>query len=180
VTVTIGTGGGGGNITCTAAQGITGATHVINIAWGSTSQTFTSQNGGFGPNDALVLVFTAPANGGTLLKKASLSAAEYGDAPNQRYGTLSTQPCDFPPTLQSPTSAVPIIGGGPPPTEIFCSPNLACSTSVNLGWAFNPARTGAAQVQPGVKYYINIANQPGSCFANGSCNMILNWGWPSS
>ena len=185
ITVSVTTGGGGGT-TCTAAQGITGATHLINVTWGVTTQTYTNQNGGFGPNDAVILAFTAPANGATLLKPGNISGAEYGDAPNARYGTLSTQPCDFPDNPLAQSSAVPIIGGGPPPSEIFCTLHTStggtqlCSTNVGLGWAFNPTRIGSAQLQPGVKYYINIANQPGSCFANGSCNMIFNWKWPTS
>jgi hypothetical protein len=179
VQISVSGGGGGGPINCTAAQGITGATHLIDVTWGVTAQSFTSQAGGFGPNDAVVIRFTTPGNSGTLTKKGLIAGAEYGDAPNTRYGTMSTQPCDFPATTASPTSALPIIGGGPPPTEVFCGSTMVCGTAVNFSWAFSASKTGAAQVQAGTTYYINIANQVGSCTANGSCNMIFNWTWPS-
>ena len=169
-TITVGTGGGGGNIDC-SAQGFA-ATHVFNIVWGSTAQTTTAANGGFGPLDALVMKFTAPANGGTLTKMATMSGAEYGDAPNARFGTVSTLPCDF-----GGASALPIFGGG---QQIFClASQTACSNSTSFSAAFLNTRIGSAQLTPGVTYYVNVGNQAGSCAVNGSCNMIFNWGWPT-
>jgi len=160
--------GGGGNISCAGFA----ATHTINVTWGVTAQTQTAPNGGFGPLDAVVLVFTAPATGGTLTRKGTLAGVEFGDAPSPRYGTVSTVACDF-----AGTSAVSVICGG---TQIFCTANGTCSNDVSFSFAFNPTKTGSALLVPGTKYYVNVANNAiGSCVANGSCNMIFNWGWPT-
>jgi hypothetical protein len=132
----------------------------------------TSDFGGFGPNDALVFKFTTPANGGTLTKKGSVSAAEYGDPSASRYGTLSTVACDF-----AGTNAPTITGTTPPQQQIFClATQTACSTNVSFGITFNPAKSGAALLLPGTTYYVNIGNWHPS---GQSFNMIWNWSWPT-
>jgi hypothetical protein len=172
VSATVNIGGGGGGINCAFA----GPTNVISVKWGVDGQTQTGPLGGFAPNGALVLKFTTPANGATLLRKGSVSGAEFGDPNNPRFGTLSTTACDF-----AGTNAPTITGTSPPQQQIFCFANsLACSTNVSFGFTFNPLKTGAALLQPNTTYYINLGNQSGSCWVNGSCNMIFNWSWVTS
>jgi hypothetical protein len=166
-TITVNSGGGGGS-SCAGFA----ATHNISIAWGSTAQTMTAANGGFGPLDAVVLKIVVPGNVGTFTKKGTFAGVEYSnDPPSARYGTVSTQPCDF-----AGTSAVSVFGGG---TQIFCLANQVCSTNLSFSFAFSPLKVGSAQFQAGQTYYVNIANTPGTCYANGSCNMLFNWGWPT-
>ena len=171
-TVQVNTGGGGGPISCAGFNN----TLVINVTWGVTAQTFTNQNGGFNAGDALVLKFTTPANGGALTKKGGVVGYEYGGPPGPRYGTLSTQPCDFPASSTDTTHAVSIAGGG---LGVLCySGQSACSTAVSMGYTFNPLKVANALLLPNTTYYINIANKSGSCGINGqSCDMGFNWTW---
>jgi len=144
------------------------ATHIVPVTWGKTTQTLVAM----GPDDALVYKFTVPSTAASMLKAGTMALVEYGSAPNPRFGTFSTQACDF-----AGTFAVRDSTGNP---SVFCYENQpACSTQIGLSFTTNPLRTGAAEVVVGGTYYVNIGNQSGSCTASGVCDVLTNWGWPS-
>jgi hypothetical protein len=174
VTITIG-GGGGGPIAC---SNVPGATHVIDfgsLAAGAGSSKTTQSVGGFGPNDALVIRFTASPALTTQTNLGNLSAAEFGDQPAPRYGALSASSCDF-------------TGG------IVYS----CVTrrgTVNLNTLFTPGTQTPSQsygvvatscsplLVPGQVYYWNLTNINPATGATGcftaTCNMIVNMQAPN-
>ena len=152
VTVTVasgGGGGGGGGTTDTSACTFLGLTpHVITIPWGTTQQALTTNNGGFGANDAIVVKFTT--------SKGNISAVEYGNGGlNPRTGSLSASPCDF-------TGGLPANGGGITAFANDTAP-LAYFSLVNK-------KLGAATLSVGTTYYFNIRNA--GC-SSASCDMQI-------
>ena len=158
VTVTVGSGGGGGGggpISCTGYD----ATHVIDIPWPAGANTqvqvFTDQSGGFGPNDAVVVRFTTPANIALGTGKGSLYATEYNGVPSQRDGSLSAQPCEF-----GSGTGLQGFTYNQAPLLYFILPGSS--------------KTGAVKLAAGTTYYFNLNNSAGSnCRSSGSCAMTI-------
>lgn len=161
-TVTIGGGGGGGPISCPGFA----ATRVVDMTWGPNPQlAYTTNVGGFGPNDAIVVRFTT-SNIITAAGKGYVQAVEYQDSPSGRTAALSAIPCDF-------TVGLPKVGGG----------MNAYGPNDNGPWAYFSlynSKLGASILQPSTTYYFNISNSPGStCQGTGSCNMLITLSKPS-
>ena len=165
-TVTVGSGGGGGGGGPISCPGFN-ATHVIDMNWASSQIAYTTNAGGFGVNDIVVVRFTTSATTPISIAKGSIQAVEYSDPPSGRRAALSATPCDL--------VGLPKVGGG---TNAF-GPND------NAPWAYftlvvgSGGKSGASILQLSTTYYFNITNSlPSTCQANGSCNMLITFNKP--
>jgi hypothetical protein len=156
-----GGGGGGGAGWPISCPGFT-KTLNIDMPWQSTdsgSRILSSNYGGFGANDALVVRLTAPA-GSASYSTGTISMAEYGGGPVTRFSTISTTPCDF------------------SQAGWFSLYNVSTGTSLSYS-----LQVGGAQgayvflMQPGTTYYLNVENKTyeGAPTCPGTCNMFLDF-----
>jgi hypothetical protein len=153
-----GGGGGGGTINCATnaiGTGVSGNTQVIDFAWGSQTHPTTS---GFGPNDAVVVRFTAGQVQSTSL--GTITIVSGAQNPDYR-AYLSDTACDFhlPPTL-----GYGAVAGGWTPTVWF-------TVGQNDG-------SGDPVLVPGRIYYYNIKIGPSSC-GGGNCNGFIDFRTPA-
>jgi hypothetical protein len=161
-TVSIGGGGGGGGgpISCPGFA----ATHVIDANWASSQLLYTTNVGGFGVNDIVVVRFTT-SNITSATAKGYIQAVEYSDPTSGRTAALSATPCDL--------VGLPKVGGG---TNAFGPGDVA-------PWAYFSlvaSKSGASILQPNTMYYFNLTNStPSTCQATGSCNMLITFNKPS-
>jgi hypothetical protein len=163
VSVQTGGGGGGGGISC---AGFTN-TLVIDVTWpanGSLIPYYTSQFGGFGPNDAVVMRFTASAAAAST-GAGVVKGVEFQSPPANRVGSLSTTPCDF--------------TGGVQEAKCFGAMAKFDNSAPSLGLTQGTS-TGSCKValQPGVTYYLNLFNENRSC-GSTACDMVLYFQKPS-
>jgi hypothetical protein len=156
-----GGGGGGGPISCPGFA----TTRVVDMNWGPNPQlAYTSNVGGFGPNDAVVVRFTT-SNITSATGKGYIQAAEYSGSPSGRTAALSATPCDF--------VGLPKVGGG---TNAFGPGDIAPKAYFSLV----AIKSDASTLQPSTTYYFNISNSPSStCQSIGSCDMIITLSKPS-
>jgi hypothetical protein len=129
----------------------------IDLPWAS-GRFLTSNFGGFGSNDALVVQLHPP--GGWSSGYGSVSLAEYGGTAVSRASTISTSPCDF-----SKTSASILFN---------------VSTGSSLGYSLQVGGSQAPWIflmQPGVTYYLNVKNT--GCPTGSQCNMFLDFTKPA-
>ena len=156
-----GGGGGGGTTDTTACSNLGLNPKVISVPWASQT-IYTTNNGGFGANDAVLVKFTTPATipAGTGLGK--IGAVEFQSSPSARTGSLSPNPCEFglPGTLP---------GGG-----------FAGTNAPLISFKLPGSTKTALSLQANTTYYFNIRNDPGStCSSNGSCDMLITMSKPS-
>jgi len=147
-----------------------GFTKTINIdlPWQSTdssTRVLTSNYGGFGSNDALVVRFTAPA-GSASYSAGWVSMAEWGGGPLTRYSQISTSPCDF--TLAS--------------TPANWNVQYNVSTGASLSYSLQAGGSQGPYIflmQPGTSYYLNVKNTTyqgtSTCPSGSQCNMFLDF-----
>src|SRR5439155_24436669 len=144
ISVPGGTGGGGGGgggwpVSCP------GFTKTLNIdmPWSSTdssSRLLTSNFGGFGSNDAMVVRMTPPGGSGSY-SSGTVSMAEYGGGPITRFSTISTTACDW------------------PQAGWFSAYNV--STGTSLSYSLHVGGSQQAWItllMPGITYYLNVRN----------------------
>jgi hypothetical protein len=178
-----GGGGGSGPIDTSActALGLTPKVITTNSngqpMWGSNSNAYTANNGSFGPNDAVIVVFTT-SSVTTSTATGSINGAEYGGPTVGRSGALSTSPCDFTVGLpkyklnktgQLSQCATTVFSGDPYPAASF---SLLAQPQSQL--------TCQAILQPNTTYYWNLTNfsppPPNGTQGCGQslCNMLMN------
>ncbi len=133
------------------------ATHVIPMVWASPTRMFTSNFGGFGPSDAVVVTFTTGAGTSVSNNLPKIGGAEYIDPPQARYAVLSATPCDF--------GAQPMPGAS--------NSGYSVTVPFALGGGYNYGYY--PQLLNNTTYYFNIKNLDASCF---SCNMFIDLSHP--
>jgi len=106
--------------------------------------TASYPNPGFQWNGAWVIGFTVPAGTPASSAAGSVSIAEFGGPPTARDVTISRSACDFRPVDPSGTN-------GPVAEATGFTTNTYLMVSSPL--------SGAAVLQPGQTYYINVRNQ---------------------
>lgn len=145
---------GGWNGTCPGFDN----TIILPMPWVSPTRLYTRDYGGFGPNDIVVVRFTAGNNNSSSL--AFISGAEYVDSPSSRIATLSSTPCDF--SAQST----------PGSTMAGNSITSRFAVGTGSGFGYYPVLT------KGATYYLNVKNTPNStCISQGgTCNMFFDIG----
>ena len=166
---TSGGGGGGGGASGwpVSCPGFT-KTLSIDLPWASTDSStriLTSNNGGFGSNDALVVRLTPPA-GTASYSSGTISMAEYGGGPITRYSQISTSPCDF--ALAAT------------PANWYLAYNV--STGSSLSYSLQVGGSQQAWITlltPGTTYYLNVKNTTytgvQTCPPGSQCNMFLDF-----
>jgi hypothetical protein len=144
--------GGGWNGTCPGFAN----TRVLNMSFNDPQRLFTSNAGGFGPNDAVVVAFrTGSVSSGNQLPR--ITASESLSIPSARVAVLSNTPCDF--------GAQTFPGAGTSGTTVTVP--FAVGAGPNFG--FYPI------LQLKSTYYFNIKNAPNpACAAGGNCNMEID------
>jgi hypothetical protein len=147
-------------------------TIVLDIPWqnSTSSHSATTNNQGFGPNDAVVVRFTVPA--GTAPTGSGMSGnigmAEWGGGQFQRFAKLSQTPCDF------------AVGSWLSDTFTGISISFPIYVTTQA-----PAYAGAT-LQPGATYYLNVRNKDqygnSTCRSEtgGSCDMFVDMFLPKS
>jgi hypothetical protein len=143
-------------------------TLAIDMPWQSTdasSRILTTNYGGFGSNDALVVRITPPAGSGSYAS-GWISMAEWGGGPITRYSQISTTPCDF--GLAS--------NPGSWNTLYNVSTGVSLSYSLQVGGSQQP---WIMLLLPGVPYYLNVKNTTytgaQTCPSGSQCNMFLDF-----
>jgi hypothetical protein len=147
-----------------SAQGFA-STRFIRLDWNSGSRLYSKDVGGFGPDDALVLELTVPANATVTNTLRTISGAEWIDLGVPRSAFLSTKACDF---------STAVFGYGSESAGTSFGVSFAVGSANSAGkWAFpNPV---SPKVAPGTTVYLNIKNAtPGSC-GSGSCNVFATF-----
>lgn len=133
-------------------------TVVIKIDWnsGSDQRLFTSTEGAFGPNDAVVVEFTPGSIPTPNNNLARISAGEYGTNPSTRIATLSATPCDW--------SAQSTYGASSSGTSVTVPFTVA-----------NPNNYGYYPIlNSNTAYFFNIKNDANSgCTASGACDIFV-------
>jgi hypothetical protein len=172
-----GSGGGGGGIDTTACTALGLTPKVIQMPWTANTNVYTAQNGNFGPNDAVIVVFTT-SSVTTSTATGTINGAEYGGPTVGRSGALSTIPCDFTVGLpkyklnktgQVTQCATTVFSGEPYPAASF---SLLAQPQSQL--------TCQAILQPNTTYYWNLTNfsppPPNGTQGCGqsACNMLMN------
>jgi len=136
----------------------------VDLPWNSTDSStriLTSNYGGFGANDALVVRLTPPAGVGSF-SAGTISMAEYGGGPLTRFSTISTTPCDF--------------GQG----SWFSAYNVSTGTSLSYSLQVGGSQSAwVFMMIPGTSYYLNVKNTTytgtQTCTAGSQCNMFLDF-----
>jgi hypothetical protein len=143
-----------GSLDCRSVldSGVTGRTQVLEMNWSKPQQVRTS---GLGPQDAVVVRFTAGSTPSTEL--VTISGAEYGSSASGRVAVLSASSCDF--------SQPPALDWGA----------VSYGTTVNVYFTVGPNDSGYyPALLPGTTYYLNVKTDPGaSCTASGVCDMFF-------
>ena len=158
-----GGGGGGGGGWPLQCPGFT-KTLNIDLPWASTdsnTRLLTSNYGGFGRNDAMVVRLTPPAGSGSA-SSGTVSMAEYGGGPITRFSTISTTPCDF---SQS---------------GWFTTYNVSTGTSLSYSLQVGGAQQAwITLLMPGIPYYLNVTNTTytgtQTCTSGSNCDMFLDF-----
>jgi hypothetical protein len=138
------------------------STKVLVENWANPSRLYTSDAGGFGPNDVLVVQINTGS--GTSTSLGRIGGAETGSTPTKRLAVLSTTPCDFGPQ--------PALGAS------------SAGTSVTVRFYVNQpgAITGTLYpvIPPNSTVYLNVMNiQPPGCASSGNCGMFIDFSKPS-
>ncbi len=121
------------------------------IPYGPTTNIYySSHNGGFASDGAMVLSFTTPAK--TSAKIGSITLAEYQGSPAARSGSLSMTPCDF----AGGIGGYGVFANDTAPTVRF---TLGVKGGVNI------------ELKPSTTYYFNVHN-PLGC-GNPTCDVIV-------
>ena len=130
----------------------------VDLPWTSTtsaSRILTSNFGGFGANDAMVIQLHPPA-GALSTAYGSVALYEWGGGPITRLAVISTTPCDF-----STANAATLynVQKGNDPKFI-----LKVGGTQPIGYVL---------LQPGVTYYLNVKNS--GCPTGSQCNMNVDF-----
>ncbi len=165
ISVPAGTGGGGGGgggwpVSCSGFS----KTLNIDLPWASTDSStrlLTSNYGGFGRNDAVV-VRLSPPGGSASYSSGTVSMAEYGGGPVTRFSTISTTPCDF------------------SQAGWFSLYNVSTGTSLSYSLQVGGSQQAwITMLIPGTKYYLNVKNTTytgtESCTSGVNCDMFLDF-----
>jgi len=156
-------GGGGGGGWPVSCPGFT-KTLNIDLPWTSTNSATrlqTSNYGGFGSNDAVVVRMTAPA-GSASYSAGTISMAEYGGGPVTRFSTISTSPCDF------------------SQAGWFSAYNVSTGTSLSYSLQVGGSQQAWVYLMmPGTSYYLNVKNTTytgtQTCTSGSNCDMFLDF-----
>lgn len=132
-------------------------TLVMTMDWANPTRLFTENAGGFGANDALVIVFTT----GSVASSANLphlSAAEWNSSASSRTAVLASTPCTW--AAQS-TPGATVTGNS------ITGPFTVASTN---NYGYYPI------LNKNTTYYWNIRNNaPTNCYQNNdNCNMFID------
>jgi hypothetical protein len=156
-------GGGGGGSWPVSCPGFT-KTLNIDLGWTSTDSTtrfLTSNYGGFGRNDAMVVRLTPPG-GSSSYSSGTITMAEYGGGPITRFSTISTTPCDF---SQSGWFSIYNVSTG-----------TSLSYSLQVGGG---QQAWIMLLIPGTPYYLNVKNTTytgtQTCTSGSNCDMFLDF-----
>jgi len=137
-------------------NGVTVTPKIIQMDWANPQRMYTTNAGGFGADDVIVVRFTT----GNVSSDASLprlASAEYNSSPSSRDATLSSLMCDFAPQA---TPGATIIGNSI--TAVF-------AIGTGSGFGYYPV------LQTNTTYYLNMKNSAGaSCRSNGQCDMFID------
>ncbi len=134
-------------------------TLVLPMDWVNPQRMFTSQWGGFGVNDAVVVKFTTGSVDSPSNNLPKIGGAEYGSTPTARYAVLSAKPCDWDAQQWAGASA-----SGYSVTVPF-----AVGNGGNFGYY--------PKLDKLTTYYFNIKNLQGAgCAATGGCDMFVDLG----
>jgi hypothetical protein len=131
------------------------------------SQIYTYQLGGFGQHDILVVKIRPSATKTQAKRAGSINAAEFASSATNRWGSLSTLPCDLSGTgliIRKDNTAPTFTAqsGTAPPTESI--------------WVGANPKGRTVVLQPGVEYYYNITNQNpagGTSCNTAFCDMLI-------
>ena len=159
---------GDATLTCVPFSGWDGTcpgfsnTRVLKMDWSNPQRLYTSSVGGFGPNDAVVVVFTTGNVSSPDNNLARVVAGEWQTGPSTRSATLSDTPCDFGPQAF--------------PGAVTSGTTVTVPFTVN-----NPNNYGYYPIlQLQKTYYFNIQNAPNpSCANTGNCNIAVDLTKPS-
>jgi len=134
-----------------------GNTRVLNMDWANPVPLFSDDAGSFGPNDALVVIFTTGNVSSPDDNLPHIAATEWDSNPSARQAVLSATPCDFGPQTWPGASA-----SGSRVTVPF-----AVGSGANFGYyPIIPLNT---------TYYFNIKNVPeAACTIDDNCNMVVD------
>src|SRR5207248_2445836 len=156
-------GGGGGGSWPVSCPGFT-KTLNIDMPWSSTdssSRLLTSNFGGFGSNDAMVVRISPPGGSGSY-SSGTVSMAEYGGGPITRFSTISTTPCDW------------------SQAGWFSAYNVSTGTSLSYSLQVGGSQQAwITLLMPGTTYYLNVKNTTytgtQTCPSGSQCNMFLDF-----
>jgi hypothetical protein len=139
-------------------------TVYIEMPWQTTTQANrvqTGNYGGLGPNDALVVKFTAP-QGVQSYANGLITSAEYGGISLPRYATFTTTPCDF-------TSLT------------HWGVDVASTTTITFRLQVGGTPGFVSYMAPGQSYYLNLKstdrNGNRSC-TSSVCNVYVDFTVP--
>lgn len=146
-----------GNIVC---PGFT-KTIVMAMDWANPTRLYTSQNGNFGPNDALVVTFTTGNGTSAQNSLPRIVVAEYQSSPSTRIAVLSATPCDW--------SAQDTQGATTSGTTV----TIPFTVNNSFNYAYYPI------LKLNTTYYLNLKNAPSSsCTASGACDVAVDLNKP--
>lgn len=135
-------------------------TRVLNASWANPVRLYTKDAGGFGPNDAVVVIFKTGSVGTPNNNLGRIGGAEYQDGPSTRLSALSPKPCDW-----SAQEAQGALSNG-------TSVSVPFSVKPGTGFGYYP------ELNQVTTYYYNVKNDPfGSCAqlpVGSTCNMALD------